>query len=169
MNRPQSHSQYETRFEIARCSCSRGWWGCFIVAVIAGIYLLIRFTRDQAVAYTDDEEHFKYGSTGGERASGIPVSLWNILPDIFQKYLPGKGLESLGFIYETNRTFPIGVSERNVQGVDRVFLNCAVCHTGTVRDTPSSPHRIISGNAVKQHGFAGVRAFSVRVCARRRF
>ncbi len=116
-----------------------------VVVVIAGIYLWVRLHRDQSVDYADAEEHFKYGSTGGERVGGIPVSLWNILPDLFQKYLPGKGYQSLGFIYETNRAFPIGVSERNVQGVDRVFLNCAVCHSGTVRDTPDSPRRIIVG------------------------
>lgn len=117
----------------------------FIVLAVLGIYLLIRLNRDQPVDYADAEEHFKYGSTGGERTAGIPVALWNILPDIFQKYLPGKGYESLGFIYETNRAFPVGVSERNYQGVNRVFLNCAVCHSGTVRDTPDSPRRIIVG------------------------
>ena len=117
----------------------------FVVLVIAGIYLWIRLHRDKPVDYADAEEHFKYGSTGGERTAGIPVALWNILPVIFQKYLPGQGFASLGFIYETNRAFPVGVSERNYQGIDRVFVNCAVCHTGTVRDTPDSPRRIIVG------------------------
>ena len=117
----------------------------FCVLLLAGVYLALRFTRDQPVTYAGAEEHFKYGSTGGERDAGIPVALWNILPDLFQKFLPGKGLASLGFIYETNRAFPVGVSQRNVQGVDRVFLNCAVCHVGTVRDTPESPRRIIVG------------------------
>jgi mono/diheme cytochrome c family protein len=117
----------------------------FIILLVAGIYLGVRFNRDRPVEYAGAEEHFKYGSTGGERDAGIPVALWNILPDLFAKYLPGPGLASLGFLYETNRAFPIGVSERNVQGVDRVFLNCAVCHAGTVRDTPGSPHRIIVG------------------------
>ena len=128
--------------------CRRGRRFCgivFCVLLLVGIYLAIRFTRDQPVTYASAEEHFKYGSTGGERDAGIPVALWNILPDLFQKFLPGKGLASLGFIYETNRAFPVGVSQRNVQGVDRVFLNCAVCHVGTVRDTPDSPRRIIVG------------------------
>jgi hypothetical protein len=129
-------------------ACKRHRWFCrisCIVLVIAGIYLWVRFHRDQPVDYTNAEEHFKYGSTGGERDAGIPIALWNLLPDLFAKYLPGQGFASLGFIYEPNRALPIGVSERNVQGVDRVFLNCAVCHTGTVRDTPDSPHRIIVG------------------------
>ena len=113
--------------------------------LLAAIYFGIRFTRDSPVVYADAAEHFKYGSTGGEREAGIPVALWNILPDLFAKYLPGPGYASLGFIYETNRPFPVGVSERNVQGVDRVFLNCAVCHVGTVRDTPQSPRKVIVG------------------------
>ena len=128
--------------------CGKCRWRCrvvFIVLVIAGIYLWIRLHRDRPVDYADAEEHFKYGSTGGERTAGIPVALWNLLPDLFQKFLPGKGFESLGFIYETNRAFPVGVSERNVQGINRVFVNCAVCHVGTVRDTPDSPRRIIVG------------------------
>ncbi len=116
-----------------------------VVVLLAVVYLALRFTRDTPVTYADATEHFKYGSTGGERDAGIPVALWNVLPDLFAKYLPGQGLASLGFIFETNRAFPIGVSERNVQGVDRVFLNCAVCHVGTVRDTPASPRRIIIG------------------------
>jgi hypothetical protein len=125
--------------------CRRRCRIIFIILLVAGIYLWVRLHRDKPVDYASAEEHFKYGSTGGERAAGIPVALWNILPDLFQKYLPGKGLESLGFIYETNRAFPVGVSERNYQGVNRVFLNCAVCHAGTVRDTPESPRRIIVG------------------------
>lgn len=139
------------------CHRCRGFGRIALVVLVITVgYFILRFTRDRAVYHPDTAEHFKYGSTGGERDAGIPVALWNILPDLFQKYLPGKGLESLGFIYETNRSFPIGVSERNVQGVDRVFLNCAVCHVGTVRDTPASPRRIIVGmpaNTVDLQGF----------------
>ena len=117
----------------------------FIGLIVVGVLFALRFSGDRPVIYPDAEEHFKYGSTGGERTAGIPVALWNILPDLFAKYLPGPGYASLGFICETNRPFPIGISQRNVQGVDRVFLNCAACHSGTVRDTPQSPRRIIVG------------------------
>ncbi len=137
----------------------------FIVLLVLGIILALRFTRDQPVTYESAEEHFKYGSTGGERDAGIPVALWNVLPDLFAKYLPGPGYASLGFIYETNRPFPVGVSQRNVQGVDRVFLNCAVCHAGTVRDTPQSPRRVIVG--MPAHGM-NLQAFErfLFACAR---
>ncbi len=151
---------------------SSGCGGCvrlcrllFWILIIAAIYLVIRFNRDRPVGYANAEEHFKYGSTGGERDAGIPVALWNILPDLFAKYLPGPGYASLGFIYEPGRPFPVGVSQRNVQGVDRVFLNCAVCHSGTVRETPQSPRRVVVG--MPAHGM-NLQAFErfLFACAR---
>jgi hypothetical protein len=127
----------------------------FLLALVA-CWAAVRFTRDKPVEYENIEEHFKYGSTGGERASGIPYSIWKALPEVFPEYLPGKGLQSLGFIYEPGKDLPIGVSKRNVQGIERVFLNCAICHVGSVRDTPQSSPRIIVGmpsNTVDLQGF----------------
>ena len=127
------------------------WWIFPVVALALFIlYAYVRFTSDKPVTYAANEEHFKYGSTGGERASGIPLSLWKVLPVVFHKYLPGnydpaKPYAAFGFIYEPGKELPIGVSRRNVQGLDRVFLNCAICHVGTVRDTPASAPRVIVG------------------------
>jgi mono/diheme cytochrome c family protein len=121
-----------------------------VLFLTVALYALVRFTRDEPVRYAGDEDHFKYGSTGGERASGIPLSIWKVLPEIFSQYLPGKydaqkPYAAFGFIYEEGKELPIGVSQRNVQGLDRVFLNCAICHTGTVRDSPQSKPRVILG------------------------
>ena len=134
-------------------------WVCWIVVVavlILGIWAVARFTSDKPVTYASIDDHFKYGSTGGERSSGIPYSIWMALPEIFPQYLPGKGLQSLGFLYEAGKDLPIGVSKRRYQGIDRVFLNCAVCHVGSVRDTPTSAPRYIVGmpsNTVDLQGF----------------
>jgi hypothetical protein len=124
-----------------------------IVALIAigCLYFVYRFSRDAPVTYADSEEHFKYGSTGGERESGIPYWIWKVLPKMFPEYLPDKtytpGQEyvSLGFLYEPGKDLPIGVSRRNTQGLDRVFLNCAICHAGSVRETPQSPAAFYAG------------------------
>ena len=66
---------------------------CLLVVValiaIGFSYLAWRFTRDDPVTYADPEEHFKYGSTGGERESGIPYWIWKVLPKMFPEYLPG--------------------------------------------------------------------------------
>jgi hypothetical protein len=118
---------------------------------IALLYFVARFTRDDPVNYTDIEDHFKYGSTGGERESGIPYWIWKVLPKVFaeflpdQKYVAGAEYESMGFIYEPGKDLPIGVSKRNTQGIERVFLNCAACHAGSVRGSPDSPRKIYVG------------------------
>src|ERR1700730_5485543 len=135
----------------------RRWlWWILLLAVLAIValgfsYLIWRFTRDDPVRYADPEEHFKYGSTGGERESGISYCIWKVLPKMFPEYLPGKtytpGTDyvSSGFLYKPGQDLPIGVSRRNTQGLDRVFLNCAICHTGSVRGTPQSPRIIYTG------------------------
>src|SRR5450432_3225012 len=120
-------------------STSSGTWlrrlkiaGLVLLALflVLFIWAVRRFTRDQPVTYAKIEDHFKYGSTGGERESGIPYSIWMALPELFPEYLPGKGYQSLGFLYEKGKDLPVGVSKRNVQGIERVFLNCAICHVG---------------------------------------
>ena len=131
------------------------WRGPLAIAVAVGIgvglYLVGRLYRDDPVTFTEPVEHFKYGSTGGERLSGFPYWIWQALPALFPEYLPGgKYLEKtpyapFGFIYEPEKALPIGTSKRNVQGMDRVFLNCAICHTGTWRGTPEDVPKIVVG------------------------
>jgi mono/diheme cytochrome c family protein len=112
--------------------------------VVIAIYLYWAFNPDRPVDYTSIQDHFKYGSIGSEPANGIPYWIFKVLPDMFPEKLPGKGYASLGVIEEPGRDLPIGFSLRRVI-IDRVGLNCAVCHTGTVRDTPESERRIILG------------------------
>ena len=121
------------------------------IGAATALYFVGRLYRDEPVRYASPEEHFKYGSTGGERLSGFPYWIWQVLPALFPEYLPGgKYLPEtpyapMGFIYETGKALPIGVSQRNVQGMDRVFLNCAVCHVGTWRAKPGDPPAIVLG------------------------
>jgi hypothetical protein len=131
-----------------------------VVAVVFlfGVYLAARLTRDRPVDYDDDVAHFKHGSTGGERTMGIPYWFWVALPELFPEYLPdqkpGRGYKSFGMIYENGENpryaLPVGVSMRNVRGIDVVYLNCAVCHTGTVRDAPSAEPRVVTGMPAHQ-------------------
>ena len=109
-----------------------------LLALIFGIFLWQRFGSDRAIEYADIEEHFKYGSTGGEHVSGLPYWIFQALPQVCAKHLPGKGYESLGLIYEEGHDLPIGMSKRHHQGIDKTFLNCAVCHASTVRDAANS-------------------------------
>lgn len=119
----------------------------FSILIIAAALLLYRFTKDIPVSYNDNEEHFKYGSIGSETSSGLPYWVWKVLPEMFPEKLPDNknGYASFGFLYEKDRDLPIGVSRRKSEGVDRVWLNCAICHTGTVRENPEATPIIYTG------------------------
>jgi mono/diheme cytochrome c family protein len=143
-------------------------WTVAALLVLA-VVLALRFTSDRPVVYDSPEDHFKYGSTGGERLSGIPYSVWRVLPELFPEYLPGNGYQSLGFIYEAGKELPIGVSRRTVQGLDRVFLNCAVCHVSTVRDAPDAAPRVVLGMPANTVDLQGFQDFLFKCAADPRF
>jgi mono/diheme cytochrome c family protein len=123
------------------------------IVAISVVYLGVRFTRDKPVEYTDDILHFKHGSTGGERTMGIPYWFWVALPEIFPEALPGKqagqGYSSFGMVYEKGVDprygLPDGMSMRNFRGIDVVYLNCAVCHTGTFRKAAGDEPTVVAG------------------------
>lgn len=132
-----------------------------VAALIGGVYVIGRLGDDEPVEYKEITEHFKYGSTGGERGFGkqfgfgIPYWIWIALPELFPEYLAdsahrtGQGYTAFGLIYEKGKDprfdLPIGMSMRRVQGIDRVYFNCAVCHTGSVRDAPNADRQIVLG------------------------
>lgn len=116
-----------------------------VFVAVTVLALALRFAADRPVAYENIEEHFKYGSTGGERESGFPLWIFKALPQVCAQHLPGKGYQSLGFVYENDRELPIGMSRRRNQGIDRTFLNCAVCHTSTVRESPRAQPQVYLG------------------------
>jgi hypothetical protein len=131
-----------------------------LIVVILLIYGFARFFSNSPVKYSNIEESFRYGSTGGEINAGIPYSVWLALPDLFPEFLPdktpGRGYRSLGFLYEDGKDLPIGVSKRKYQGIERVFFNCAICHVGSVRDSASSAPQYVAGmpsNTVDLRGF----------------
>jgi mono/diheme cytochrome c family protein len=134
-----------------------------IAALLIG-YVIWSLTADRPVTYSNITEHFKYGSIGSEPGGSLlspvggvlpPYWVFKVLPDICPDKLPG-GYAALGFIYEPDRDLPIGVSRRRRLGLDQVGLNCAVCHTGTVRETPTSPTQIVLGMPAHQLDLQGL-------------
>jgi hypothetical protein len=131
-----------------------------IVAIIAGLVGLRTYFTDRTARYDDPLEHFKYGSIGSE-VSGLPYRIWMTLPHAFPEAFDGRGdYSAFGFLYETaggeRRDLPIGISRRTLQGIDRVWFNCAVCHTGTWRTDPDAVPEIVAGmpaNNLDLHGF----------------
>ena len=95
-------------------------------------------------------EHYKYGILGTEGRVGVPYWIFRVLPIVFADKLPnrpGNGWEKIGFLFEKpDSDHPIGTTKANGQfDVDLVGLNCATCHAGTYRETPSSPKQIVLG------------------------
>lgn len=116
-----------------------------VFVLVSALLLILRFTADRPVEYSDVREHFKYGSTGGERESGLPYWVFQAMPRICAKHLPGEGYASLGFIFEPGRDLPVGMSKRRNLGMDRTFINCAVCHVSTVRYAPEDKPQLVLG------------------------
>ncbi|NEP48592.1 MAG: cytochrome c, partial [Moorea sp. SIO3C2] len=138
-----SESENPTLLKGVFKSLKRFW--LLVIGVVLVITLVIAWPliSNSPVRYADINDHFKYGSIGSEPLNGVPYWIWKVLPAIFPDKLPGEGYASLGFIYEPGQDRPIGFSKRRIF-VDRVGLNCAVCHAGTVRDTPDSTPRVIT-------------------------
>ena len=96
-------------------------------------------------------EHFKYGSIGIEQTEGLPYWIWQVLPRMFPEKLPGPGgYASLGLIWEKGKELPIGFAKKRINGADRVAVNCAFCHTASVRRTPDAEPTIIPGGPSHQ-------------------
>ena len=127
-------------------------------AFVVVLWAAISIASDRPPTYDDIAEHFKYGSIGSEPGISLlrpvggvlpPLSVFTALPSICPEKLPG-GYASLGFVFEKGHALPIGVSQRRRIGIDHVGLNCAVCHTGTVRDSPDAEPRIVLGMPAHQ-------------------
>lgn len=146
--------------------------------VAAGLLLVLatfaywRYLAAIPVEYSKDDEHFLYGSIGSDY-DGIPLAIWKILPETFPQYLPNDGRDYLsiiaqkenrgdkpadyragyaqfGFLMQEGHALPVGFSQRRVY-VDRVGLNCAVCHTGTLAVHNQAQAEQIYGNALDAH------------------
>ena len=141
------------------------------LGVLAGAVLLGRFGADTPVAYRDDLEHFKYGSLGSEHEFGIPYWIWRALPELFKDKLPGdqRGWQSVGFVFEKGKTLPVGMSQRRYLGFDVVWLNCAFCHAGTVRESPQSEPKVYAAMPANTFDFRGFTRFLFATGEDRRF
>jgi len=120
-----------------------------VATLVGGGALLARFTGETTPYYADIDEHFKYGSIGSEPASGLPKAVWRALPVLYPEVFEGRDdYRSFGFLYETGpdgarKELPIGLAEREVRGVELVWLNCAICHVGTWRAEPGGERRTV--------------------------
>lgn len=119
-----------------------------LIAVVGG-FVWFKFFREPPQQLADDsmEEYFKYGSIGTEAKEGIPFWIWLVLPKMFPEYLPGPGgWASIGVAWEQGRELPVGFSKKTI-GFERVGINCALCHTSTLRDSAKAAPKIYPAGA----------------------
>ncbi len=142
-----------------------------LAVVLGGVYLYLWLTANYSIDFSDDREHFKYGSIGSEEGH-VPYLIWKALPRVFPEYLPeraGNGYERFGFIVEGGRDVPVGFSKRRARGLDLVGLNCAVCHTGTVRAAPDESRSIVLGMPAHRLDVLAYFRFLIRCAEDERF
>ena len=129
----------------------------FVVAIVL-VWAIVSVRADRPLTYASAEDHFKYGSIGSEPGVSLlspvggvlpPYWVFKALPSICSDRLP-RGYATFGFVVEPGHDLPIGVSRRRRIGIDQVGLNCAACHTGTVRDAPGATPRIVLGMPSQQ-------------------
>ena len=144
------------------------------IALLAALSVLASglFDQNEPERFDAIEDHFKYGSIGAEERAGVPYWIWLALPEAFPDLLPnkpGRGYERFGFVYDSPpRQRPIGASRRERQ-IAMLGLNCAVCHTGVIRESPDAPRRIVLGMPAHQFDFQAYFHF-LAACGRdRRF
>ena len=113
------------------------------IALVAIIVAVFAYSQRQPRADSSIAEQFKYGSIGSEDQEGLPYWIWQVLPKLFADKLPPGGFAALGMIWEPGRELPIGFSKKTVWGVPRVAINCAFCHTATVRTSPGAARTIV--------------------------
>lgn len=140
--------------------------GVWVVLVLAGgVAAALFLTHDEPDRYASIEDHFKYGSIGAEARYGVPERIWLVLPTVFADLLPegeGEGWERFGFLYEDGEPRPIGTSRRE-DPIALVGLNCAACHTGTVRESVASDRQIVLGMPANQFDLRAYITFLRRV------
>jgi hypothetical protein len=142
-----------------------------------GIYAAVRFLPDRAVRYDNMADQFKYGSTGGERGSGFPYWIWQALPVVFKDQLPQNGrpgYESFGMVYEVDANgkkfdLPVGVMRRRDLGIDRVFVNCAICHHSTIRTATNDKPQLVLGMPAARVNLGEFEKFLITIVADERF
>jgi len=123
--------------------------------------------------FASDEEYFKYGSIGNDGESGIPYPIWIAMQDVCARHLPRpQGYAALGFLYERGRNpavdTPIGFARAKV-GVERVAINCAVCHTVRSRMAADAEPQLYVGAAANTVDVLGYLQFLSRCAADQRF
>jgi mono/diheme cytochrome c family protein len=121
-----------------------------VLVVVVGAVAYVKFFRTEPPPYFEAaEDHFLFGSVGTED-DGLPYWIWLVLPRVFPEYLPDPGgYAGLGMVAKDAHEMPVGLSKVTI-GYPRVGVNCAMCHTASVRAEPDEPPMIVPGAPAQQ-------------------
>jgi hypothetical protein len=146
------------------------WLIAAVVAVVA-VHQLWSHRFGVPEDFADAEAHFKYGSIGADHPMArapLPYWIWKVLPEVFppSEIMPksvaprdtAKSFAAFGLVTETAMDRPVGLpagqlplerpigfSKRTVFGMDFVGMNCAFCHTTTLRKAPGQNFELVLG------------------------
>jgi len=116
-----------------------------ILAVLAALIYYFVIASDWVIAHDRGEEHFKYGSIGSENSQGLPRKIFDALPVLYADRMGPEGWRHFGLVYEEGEELPVGISRRKIDGIERVWLNCSVCHMGSYMLPGESEVHLIPG------------------------
>jgi hypothetical protein len=72
-------------------------------------------------------------------------------------------------LFEKGKDVPIGMSKRRYLGFDLVWLNCAFCHAGMVRETPQAEPKVYAPMPANTFDFRAFMRFLFATGEDRRF
>jgi mono/diheme cytochrome c family protein len=141
-----------------------------VLGFVAAAIVYDRLARERSAPYYEsDQDHFLHGSIGAETLEGVPYWIWLVLPRIVPDLLPRTGgYTSLGLVTRPGYDLPIGLSRVTV-GYPRVAVNCAFCHTATVRSSAGALPTIVPGAPAHQTAVQQYRRFLLAAAADPRF
>ena len=147
--------------------------GCARCALVVLVCTIARQGADRSptrTSFPDIDDHFKYGSIGTEERVGLPYWIWQGAAEGLRRQAAEAARAwatsgSGSCRDDAPHCRPIGTSYKPGR-VARVGLNCATCHVGTFRETPTSPRQIVSGMPANQMDLQGYANF-LTACAQR--
>jgi mono/diheme cytochrome c family protein len=141
-----------------------------LLAGFAGYVLWNNLLRKRPdIVYQSQQDHWKHGAIGLSNESRVPYYVWKVLPGMFPEKLPGAGgWSSFGFIMEPGNDLPVGFALRDI-GYPAVEANCALCHTGSYRKSPTDQPVLIYGGPAHEMDLQGFQRFLIACAGDPRF
>lgn len=136
---------------------------------LAGVFWFHLLRAAPEPQFSSDEEHFNHAPLGNGRSRGLPLYLWEVLPEAFADKLPWPdGWASFGLLTAPGESLPVGVAVRT-NGFPMVGFNCALCHTASYRLASDGARQNVPGGPASRLDLSRLLAFLSESAADPRF